>query len=210
MKTLLKYPIVEIFFSLQGEGYNTGKAVVFIRFGRCNLACAWCDTHYDDYQWLDADAIMAQLERFDCRAVILTGGEPLIQENLLPFLTRLKDLGFWIGVETNGLQAPTEAIRAGIDYLAVSPKADYATRYVPERIIRTADEMRIVVTGEVELFCESMRQLICAEHYFLSPCERKGHFNLEETVRLLGRLNGSRSCDKWLLSLQIHKLAGFR
>lgn len=55
------YPVVEIFASLQGEGYNTGKAVVFLRFGGCNLACPWCDTDFRHFEVLDGDAVVARV-----------------------------------------------------------------------------------------------------------------------------------------------------
>ena len=204
------YPVVEIFESVQGEGYNTGKEVVFLRFGGCNLACPWCDTQYQTFETLDEDAIVARVTAFRPKALILTGGEPLIQEGLEPLLVRFKDLGYWIGVESNGLQAPPQEWLRRLDYVAVSPKALYADLYDDERMLRRADEVRIVVDSDVRAFCRDMRDRIEASHYFLTPCERGGIFNVEETVRLLGVLNRGRRDGKWLLSFQTHKLAGLR
>ncbi len=204
------YPVVEIFASLQGEGYNTGKEVVFLRFGGCNLACPWCDTECDAYARLDADAIVAKVSCLGFRSLILTGGEPFIQDGLGDLMLRFKDLGFWIGVETNGVVAPPHAWSRLINYVSVSPKALYEELYDDERMLKRADEVRIVVDGDVEGFCERMRNRIEASHYFLSPCERDGMFNIEETVRLLGKLNDLRQRGKWMLSLQAHKLAHFR
>lgn len=204
------YPVVEIFASLQGEGYNTGKEVVFLRFGRCNLACPWCDTECDTYERLDASAVVARVTALGPKSLLLTGGEPFIQEGLAGLLQRFKDLGYWIGVETNGVVAPPQACSRLIDYVSVSPKALYEELYDDERMVKRADEVRIVVDGDVRGFCETMRNRIEASHYFLSPCERDGVFNIEETVRLLGMLNDRRCHGKWLLSLQSHKLAHFR
>jgi len=204
------YPIVEIFESVQGEGYNTGKEAVFVRFGLCNLNCPWCDTDWGKFERVEEEAIVARVAAFRPKALILTGGEPFIQDGLATLLTRFKDLGFWIGVETNGIAAPPAEWRERIDYVAVSPKARYADLYDDGRMIREADEVRVVVDGDVGGFCLEMRNRIRALHYFLSPCERDGRFNVEETVRLLGRLNIGRRSDKWLLSLQTHKLAGLR
>ena len=92
----------------------------------------------------------------------------------------------------------------------MSPKALYAELYDDERMVRRADEVRIVVDGDVRAFSRDMRDRIEAAQYFLSPCERAGVFNVEETVRLLGVLNRGRRDGKWLLSLQTHKLAGLR
>jgi organic radical activating enzyme len=205
-----QYRVVEIFESVQGEGYNTGKEVVFLRFGACNLKCPWCDTEYRRFETLDEAAVVARVSALGPKAVILTGGEPFIQEGLDALLDRFKELGYWIGAETNGVCAPSEAWLRRIDYVAMSPKALYADLYDDERMLRRADEVRIVVDGDVEEFCRTMRDRIEAAHYFLSPCERDGRFNVEETVRLLGRLNAGRRTGKWLLSLQTHKLAGIR
>jgi len=204
------YPVVEIFESVQGEGIHTGKPVVFVRFGRCNLACPWCDTDFRQFQMLDAEAILAQVAAFTPRAVILTGGEPFIQKRLDFLLTQFTELGYWIGVETNGLRRPPAAWVRQIDHVAVSPKACYATRYADTRMMRRADEVRIVVDGDAGDFCRDMRRRIRAAHYFLSPCERGGVCNVEATIRLLGTLNCGRRSGHWLLSLQTHKLAGLQ
>lgn len=204
------YPVAEIFESLQGEGYNTGMEVVFLRFGGCNLACPWCDTAFRVFETLDEERVVARVTAFHAKALVLTGGEPFIQEGLEGLLTRFKELGYWVGVETNGVAAPPQAWLRRMDYVAVSPKAFYASLYDDERMVTQADEVRIVVEGDVRVFCEDMRNRIEAAHYFLSPCEREGVFNVEETVRLLGELNRGRRSGKWLLSLQTHKLAGFR
>jgi len=210
MQDSLTYPVVEIFQSLQGEGYNTGKEVVFLRFGGCNLDCPWCDTAFRSYEMLAEECVVDRVAAFRPKALVLTGGEPLVQKGLEGLLSRFKELGYWIGVETNGMVAPPQAWLRRMDYLAVSPKAFYASLYDDEQMITRADEVRIVVEGDVRAFCEEMRNRIEAAHYFLSPCEREGVFNVEETVRLLGELNDGRRNGKWLLSLQTHKLAGFR
>jgi organic radical activating enzyme len=210
MRETPTYRIVEIFESLQGEGYNTGKPVVFVRFGGCNLACPWCDTSFDAYDTADAEEVIARVRAFQAKALILTGGEPFIQEGLEELLGRLKDSGFWVGVETNGIVLPPAGVLRRLDYVAVSPKAVDADLYEEGQMISQADEVRIVVDGDVRTFCEEMRSRIEARRYFLSPCDRDGVFNIKETVRLLGVLNRGRKENLWLLSLQTHKLAGFR
>jgi len=210
MQDTLLYPVVEIFESVQGEGYNTGKEVVFLRLGKCNLKCPWCDTDYRTFEMVDEAAILLRVGAFRPKALIITGGEPFICEGLESLLARFKDLGYWIGVESNGVLAPADEVRRRVDYLAVSPKALYAALYDDERMVRQADEVRIVVDGDVRAFCDDMRNRIEAAHYFLSPCDRGGTFNTEETVRLLGALNKGVRRGKWLLSLQTHKLAGLR
>lgn len=210
MSAMPGFPVVEIFASVQGEGYHTGKPVVFVRFGRCNLACAWCDTDHGRYELLDDLTIVARVAALGLKAVILTGGEPFIQQNLGVLLARFKNLGYWIGAETNGLQRLPPAWRRMFDYVSVSPKARFAAQYDDARMVRRAEEVRIVVDGDVQPFCREMRRRIRAAHYFLSPCERRGVFNVEATIRLLGALNQRVRGDHWLLSFQTHKLAGIR
>ena len=204
-----KYPIVEVFESLQGEGYNTGLETAFLRFGGCNLACPWCDTAHGVYAMLDEDTIVARVTACHTKNLIVTGGEPFLQEGLGALLERFKASGYWIGIETNGLVAPPQEWLRHIDYISVSPKARVAAQYDDARMVRRADEVRIVVDGDVQAFCEAMRERIEAANYFLSPCERGGAINVAETVRLLGVLNRGRRRGKWLLSLQTHKLGGF-
>ena len=206
----MKYPVVEVFESLQGEGYNTGMEAVFLRFGGCNLACPWCDTRHGVYAMLDADALVARVATCHAKNLIITGGEPFIQKGLGVLLEKFKALGYWIAIETNGLVAPPQEWLKNIDYISVSPKARVAEQYDCTRMVRNADEVRIVVDGDVQTFCETMRERIGATHYFLSPCERGGVCNVAETVQLLGVLNRGRRHGKWLLSLQTHKLGGFQ
>ncbi|UXN37356.1 7-carboxy-7-deazaguanine synthase QueE [Avibacterium paragallinarum] len=197
------YPIVEIFESLQGEGANTGMPSIFVRFGKCNLACPWCDTPYNQFSQWSLQAILQKVRSFSAKNIIITGGEPTIQPQLALLLDQLKAEGYFLAIETNGLKTiPTQ-----IDYIATSPKREYEAKY-RQRCISHADEVRIVADGDVQDFCALIESKIQATHYYLSPCETNGEMNLLHTITQLGQLNQRPNKPKWQLSIQTHKLIG--
>lgn len=198
-----QYRIVEIFETLQGEGYNTGMPSIFIRFGKCNLACSWCDTDYHRFSWQSLEAILTQVQQYSAKNIIITGGEPAIQPNIELLLTALKELGYFLAIESNGLQN----IPAQIDYIAVSPKAHYWQKYQSQHI-HYANEVRVVVDDNVHEFCEWVENNITAERYYLSPLDNGESNNLLATMTLLGVLNERANKPHWQLSLQTHKLVG--
>lgn len=200
----LQYNIVEIFESLQGEGFNTGMPSIFIRFGKCNLACPWCDTPYNQFEPWPMQDILQKVRSFSAKNIIITGGEPTIVPNLEQLLDQLKTEGYFLAIETNGLKP----IPPQIDYIATSPKRLYQHKYA-QRCIPFAHEVRIVVDDlNCFAFCQQIEQQIQAEHYYLSPCEIEGEMNLFATLQLLGQLNQRKHKPHWQLSVQTHKLIG--
>jgi len=113
-------PIVEVFYSLQGEGLRTGQATVFVRLAGCNLACDFCDTDFRVKETYTVEALVAEVMRLGqgCRWVCLTGGEPTIHE-LQPLCDALHAHGFQVQIETNGTRPRPEW---GVDHVTVSPK----------------------------------------------------------------------------------------
>lgn len=198
------YRIVEIFETLQGEGYNTGMPSTFIRFGKCNLACHWCDTNYNQFGMMSLSEILHQVQQNQSTNIIITGGEPTIQPNLSVLLDELKIRGYYLAIETNGLKEVPEQF----DYVATSPKRLYAQAY-EKNCLAQADEVRIVVDSEdILTFCEQIEQKIQAAHYYLSPCEQNGSINMLQTITTLGQLNARTNKPHWQLSIQTHKIAG--
>lgn len=138
----------EIFFSVQGEGVNAGRPAVFLRLALCNLACTWCDTKYTwDWQQYDPGEqtmemspgdIERQILGYDCRYLVVTGGEPLVQQRqLIGLLQSLRNKGFSIEVETNGTIVPDPELVDLIDHWSVSPKLEnsgnsLSLREIPE------------------------------------------------------------------------------
>ncbi|MEM4083848.1 MAG: radical SAM protein [Thermoplasmata archaeon] len=94
----------EIFYSIQGEGVYMGIPMVFVRFTGCNLRCSWCDTKYawEEGKEMKIDEILAEIKKYKTNWVCITGGEPLLQEDIYKFIDRLLNMGYKILLETNG------------------------------------------------------------------------------------------------------------
>ncbi|WP_243140612.1 7-carboxy-7-deazaguanine synthase QueE [Pelistega ratti] len=216
------FRIVEIFESLQGEGHNTGMPAIFIRLGRCSLACSWCDTDYLRYQHMSIDDIFQAIATYTAKNIIITGGEPSIHPHLEVLLSALKAKGYFLCIESNALHT----ISPLIDYIAVSPKYCYEERYEKDCIAQ-ADEVRIVVDifkigqpvttetkessqyepplapEQIQLaqarfiaWCQHITNKIQAKHYFLSPLEEGGQMNILQTLALIGQLNARNEEEK--------------
>ena len=195
----MKYDLVEIFESLQGEGRNMGRPCVFVRFAGCNLICPWCDTDIRPRFTLELDELVSEIKGFRAKSVVLTGGEPTIVKGMPELVAALKRDGCWIAVETNGTNDADWL--AFVDYVACSPKAEF-----PDSLrLKSADEVRVVASSEsVVTFCESLPDRIKATDYYVSPCEREGDIDFATAKSVLSKLGG------WSLSVQLHKLLGFR
>src|SRR5215203_5085656 len=96
--------ITEIFLSIQGESSHAGRPCAFVRLTGCPMRCVWCDSVYTftGGERLSFDEIFTRLAGYDCRLVEVTGGEPLAQKNVFPFITRLLDEGYEVLIETGG------------------------------------------------------------------------------------------------------------
>jgi len=210
----MAYAVKEIFYSLQGEGRNSGRPAVFCRFSGCNLwsgrerdrakaACAFCDTDFVGVdgegggRFDEADSLARAIERmwgdgWRQRFAVLTGGEPLLQVDT-ELLTALHELGFQIAVETNGsLPVPRE-----VDWITVSPKG------VTPLAQTTGNELKLVYPQKgVD---PSAFEGLSFDYFFLQPLDGPDReSNAEETVGYC------LQHPRWRLSLQIHKFMGIR
>lgn len=193
------YPIVEIFHSVQGEGYHTGIPHVFVRFGNCNLRCEWCDTNFLEYEMRDLEDIVSEVSSYNCDRVIFTGGEPALQD-LGSIGMELKKLGLHISIETNGT-IPVDPI---VDWICVSPK----DQLYPDAVIRqrTGNELKVVYCGQDLSIYDELRTGF--EHHFLQPCymEAESVESNGSSFRMVESL--VKRTPGWRLSLQTHKWMG--
>ena len=207
----MNYRLNSVFTSLQGEGRNVGRPATFIRFASCNLRCPWCDTHRTEHLNLTLGELMLKVKHREKRFVILTGGEPSIQPGLSELVRRLKDEGYVVAMETNGLEAPPEPEL--FDYIACSPKAEYASRYRDDRMLHKANEVRIVAENELVVsFCRKMREQIKADDYYISPLDQNGKIHYHRALSVLSSVNRLMTdvFPPWSLSIQMHKVIGIR
>ncbi|AST32007.1 7-carboxy-7-deazaguanine synthase [Ralstonia solanacearum] len=212
----MTYAVKEIFYTLQGEGANTGRAAVFCRFAGCNLwsgreadraaaVCQFCDTDFvgtdgtlgGKYPTADAlaDTVAAQwpAEATGGRPlVVCTGGEPLLQLDRC-LIDALHARGFEIAVETNG----TVAVPEGIDWVCVSPKMG------AELVVTRGDELKVVIPQPGQDLDAYER--LDFRHFFLQPMDGPlARQNTALAVELCQRR------PRWHLSLQTHKMLGIR
>ena len=142
------YPIMEIFTSIQGEGYHMGKGTTFIRLAGCNLRCSWCDTQ-DSFdlskaRWMSAREIVDEAQ-ISHEHVVLTGGEPTLY-NLEPLVQELHKLDKYVAIETNGTNPiPVEW---NIDWVTASPKPGSGFALCCQ-----ANELKYVVDDEFTIDC---------------------------------------------------------
>jgi 7-carboxy-7-deazaguanine synthase (Cx14CxxC type) len=210
----VSYLVKELFFTLQGEGANTGRAAVFCRFTGCNLwtgheehrsiaVCQFCDTDFvgtdgpGGGRFADAATLAAAAaatwagaEPAGRRLLVCTGGEPLLQMDET-LVVAFHDAGFEIAIETNGTRRPPP----GIDWICMSPKAG------TELVLTEGDELKLIYPqpgAEPERF-----EHLAFDHLFLQPMDGPDRgANTEATVAYC------LAHPRWRLSLQTHKVLG--
>ena len=190
-------PVVEEFFSIQGEGYNTGKAAYFIRLGGCDVGCSWCDSRYswnpDLHPLVATEKIIQNVIDSGADSVVVTGGEPLMWS--LDLLCRyLKDNTINTFIETSG----TYPLTGKWDWICLSPKKN-----VPpfQDICSLAHELKIIVEDESDFqWAEKFRALVSPDcRLYLQPEWSK--FDIVVPVII----NYVKKFPVWNISLQVHK-----
>ena len=208
----MKYSVKEIYYTLQGEGYHTGRPAVFIRFSGCNLwtghekdrsgaICNWCDTDFVGTNGINGGKFSAEeitniinsLWKGNVQTepyVICTGGEPLLQmdESLIKAIHKA---GFEIGLETNGTMIPPD----GIDWLCVSPKAN------ADLVLKNGNELKVVYPQ-----CgmnPRMHEKLKFDHFYIQPMD-----GIDQKINIKRSEKFVLDHPKWKLSLQTHKILG--
>ena len=194
---MIQYPVMEHFYTLQGEGVHTGKAAYFIRLGGCDVGCVWCDVKdswdAQAHPLMHTGDIVSLASKYPGRIAVITGGEPAMH-NLAPLCESLQKQGFLTHIETSG----AHPLSGKLDWVTLSPKKFKAP--LPECLI-AAHELKVVVfhpsdfrwaeehAGKVNHDCKLFLQPEWSKKVSITPLI----------------IDYIKKNPKWQLSLQTHK-----
>lgn len=157
----------EIFHSIQGESTLAGTPCVFVRLAACDLRCRWCDTPYAFHEGgkQSVDDVIAQVEAYGCPTVEITGGEPLLQPDVIPLMSRLLELGYRVMLETGGHRSvagvPAGVIRI-IDIKCPGSGESDRNDWSNLSLLTPLDQVKFVLADRADY--EFAREVIAREH----------------------------------------------
>lgn len=189
-------PVMESFYTIQGEGYHQGRAAYFIRLGGCDVGCVWCDVKESwpaDHPLKEVNELVEAIKKTPAKLVVITGGEPLMH-NLSALTQILKQNGFEVNIETSGAYR----LSGEWDWICLSPKKFKAP--LPE-ILPLANELKIVIFNDSDFaWAEKYAVLVSPGcRLYLQPEWGKASIVTPSIVEYI------MHHPRWELSLQIHK-----
>jgi organic radical activating enzyme len=190
-------PVMEAFYTIQGEGFHQGRAAYFIRLAGCDVGCVWCDVKEswdrDLYPEKSIEEIVEEAKKYPGRLVVITGGEPTLH-NLETLTQTLKKAGFETNIETSG----SSPLTGTWDWICLSPK-----KFKPPLpgILPLANELKIIIFNKSDFaWAEKYAALVSPScKLYLQPEWDKA----EKVTPLI--IDYIKANPKWQLSLQIHK-----
>ena len=189
-------PLMEAFYTLQGEGYHKGSAAYFIRIGGCDVGCHWCDVKEswdaEKHPPTTIDTIVREAKKFS-DTIVITGGEPLMWD-MTPLTTALKEAGLKIHIETSGAYA----ITGNWDWFCLSPKKN---KLPTQEAAARADELKVIIYNKDDFrFAEEQAKSVGKDCVlYLQPEWSKR----EEMMPLM--VDYVLANPQWKVSLQTHK-----
>lgn len=190
-------PVMEHFYTLQGEGFHQGRAAYFIRLGGCDVGCVWCDVKdswdASKHPQYDIDTIVAAVEQSGTKLVVITGGEPLMHP-LDDLTAALQSKGFETNIETSG----SHPLSGKWNWICLSPKKFKAP--LPE-ILPLANELKVVVFNKSDFEWAAYHAARVSPHckLYLQPEWDKASIVTPMIVDFI------KENPQWQLSLQVHK-----
>ena len=193
----LSLPVMEHFYTIQGEGFHQGRAAYFIRLGGCDVGCVWCDVKdswdASKHPLIAIDDLMSIVEKYPGRLVVITGGEPLMHD-LTTLTEALKLKGFEINIETSGAYA----LSGTLDWICLSPKKFKSP--LPE-VVPHANELKVVIFNQSDFkWAEQYAAMVSPQcKLYLQPEWDKAAIVTPMIIEYI------KQNPRWELSLQIHK-----
>jgi organic radical activating enzyme len=194
------YPVVEAFYTIQGEGFYQGHAAYFVRLAGCDVGCHWCDVKEswdsEAHELQTVEQIVDEASACEARVVVITGGEPAMH-NLEALTTAFKNAGFATHIETSG----AHALSGDLDWVCLSPKKFKAPL---EEACKVASELKVVVFNKSDFEWAEIyaAQVSATCQLYLQPEWEKMDSMMDQIVSYI------QQNPKWQLSVQIHKWIG--
>lgn len=189
---------MELFHTLQGEGFHTGKSAVFIRLAGCDVGCIWCDVKQswdaNQHPEVSENYIVDQVLSYNTKFAVITGGEPTLY-NLTSLVNKLKQNNVYTAIETAG----TNHFSNNLDWICFSPKK---FKNPKESIYKVADELKVVIyhPSDLEWALEHQKKISKKEcQLYIQPEWSK----MDTRMPLI--INFLKENPKWRLSVQTHK-----
>jgi 7-carboxy-7-deazaguanine synthase len=191
-------PVMEAFYTIQGEGFHSGRSAYFIRLGGCDVGCHWCDVKdswaAEKHPLRSIESIVAEATQYPSRFVVITGGEPAMYD-LTPLTSLLKEKGFEIAIETSGVYS----LNGQVDWVCVSPKKFKAV--LPE-MLKLANELKVIINHASDYqFAEQFLPEV--------PNTCKLYLQAEYNKfdqHITGIIDYVKANPRWKISLQTHKI----
>lgn len=197
---ITELPIMETFYTVQGEGFYTGRAAFFIRIAGCDVGCVWCDVKEswdrNDHEIFKVEDLIAQVKATNTNFVVVTGGEPAMYD--LTYLTQeLHKLGVEIAIETSGAYE----LVGDFDWICLSPKK---FKKPVDSVIQRADELKIIVFNKSDLeWAESYASQVSENCKLFLQAEWAKKEKMYELI-----LDYITHNTQWRISVQTHKYLG--
>lgn len=190
-------PLVEDFYTIQGEGFHTGKPAYFIRLGGCDVGCKWCDAKYTWnpklYPPTDINIVVERAVACKAQSIVITGGEPLIYP-LQPLTTKLKERGLKIFLETSG----SHPFSGTFDWVCLSPKRKQPPL---EEAFAHADELKVIIESHEDFKWAELNATKVGKQclLYLQPEWSQSAKMMQAIVEY------AKSNPQWSISIQSHK-----
>ena len=190
-------PVMEEFYSLQGEGFNTGQAAYFIRVGGCDVGCRWCDVkeswNANDFPPILTDDVVARAASFPAKAIVVTGGEPLLY-NMDYLCSGLKRNKMRVFLETSGSQS----VSGVWDWICLSPKKDAPPL---REVASMAHELKVIIHDTSDFAWAEENAVLVGSgcQRFLQPEWSRRTVMMPEIIRYI------KDHPTWKISIQSHK-----